>query len=99
MSDVQLETLLGNCTQCGLCRDVCIVERLGGHSITSFLCGEEEYSSWLCSSCWRCGARSAWARAQPRDHGPHALAGPYWPFFIGIVTDVPIQAAIDYRNL
>jgi heterodisulfide reductase subunit C len=33
---------------------VCIVERLGAHSITSFLSGEEEYSSWLCSSCWRC---------------------------------------------
>jgi heterodisulfide reductase subunit C len=50
----ELETLLENCTRCGLCREVCIVERLGAHSITSFLCGEEEYSSWLCSSCWRC---------------------------------------------
>jgi heterodisulfide reductase subunit C len=54
MMETQLETLLANCTRCGLCRDVCIVERLGGHSITSFLCGEKEYSSWLCSSCWRC---------------------------------------------
>lgn len=54
MSETGLETLLAGCTQCGLCRDVCIVERLGGHSITSFLCDEEEYSSWLCSSCWRC---------------------------------------------
>lgn len=54
MSETELETLLAGCTQCGLCRNVCIVERLGGHSITSFLCGEEEYSSWQCSSCWRC---------------------------------------------
>lgn len=49
-----LNALLEGCTQCGLCREVCIVERLGAHSITSFLCGEEDYSSWLCSSCWRC---------------------------------------------
>lgn len=54
MSETRLETLLAGCTQCGLCRDVCIVERLGAHSITSFLSGEKEYSSWLCSSCWRC---------------------------------------------
>lgn len=49
-----VDTLLENCTQCGLCRDACIVERLGAHSITSFLCGDDDYSSWLCSSCWRC---------------------------------------------
>jgi len=49
-----LDTLLEGCTQCGLCREVCIVERMGAHSITSFLCGDESYSSWLCSSCWRC---------------------------------------------
>lgn len=49
-----LDALLEGCTQCGLCREVCIVERLGAHSITSFLSGEKEYSSWLCSSCWRC---------------------------------------------
>jgi heterodisulfide reductase subunit C len=54
MSETELATLLAGCTQCGSCREVCIVERLGGHSITSFLCGEEEYSSWHCSSCWRC---------------------------------------------
>jgi heterodisulfide reductase subunit C len=54
VSGRELETLLENCTRCGLCREACIVERLGAHSITSFLCGEEEYSSWLCSSCWRC---------------------------------------------
>jgi len=54
VSETELETLLAGCTQCGRCRDVCIVERLGGHSITSFLCGEEEYSSWQCSSCWCC---------------------------------------------
>jgi heterodisulfide reductase subunit C len=54
VSGVETEALLKDCTQCGLCREVCIVERLGAHSITSFLCGEEEYSSWLCSSCWRC---------------------------------------------
>ena len=54
MSEKQLEKLLAGCTACGLCRDACIVERLGGHSITSFLCGEEEYSAWQCASCWRC---------------------------------------------
>jgi heterodisulfide reductase subunit C len=54
VSGGEMEALLEDCTQCGLCREVCIVETLGGHSITSFLCGEEEYSSWLCSSCWRC---------------------------------------------
>jgi heterodisulfide reductase subunit C len=54
MSCERVESLLRNCTHCGLCREVCIVESLGAHSITSFLSGEEEYSSWLCSSCWRC---------------------------------------------
>jgi heterodisulfide reductase subunit C len=54
MSGEHMEALLEDCTQCGLCREVCIVEKMGAHSITSFLCGEEEYSSWLCSSCWRC---------------------------------------------
>jgi heterodisulfide reductase subunit C len=54
VSKRELDALLKGCTQCGLCRDVCIVERLGAHSITSFLCGEDDYSSWLCSSCWRC---------------------------------------------
>ena len=54
MSDGVMGTLLEDCTRCGLCREVCIVEKLGAHSITSFLCGDEEYSSWLCSSCWRC---------------------------------------------
>jgi heterodisulfide reductase subunit C len=49
-----LNALLENCTQCGLCREVCTVERMGAHSVTSFLSGEKEYSSWLCSSCWRC---------------------------------------------
>ncbi len=39
-------------------------------------------------------------RGQPTDKiPPHGIAGPHWPFFIGVVTDVPIQAAIDYRNL
>jgi len=54
MSGQNVIELLKSCTQCGLCREVCIVEQLGAHSITSFLCGEEDYSSWLCSSCWRC---------------------------------------------
>ncbi len=49
-----VDSLLENCTQCGLCREACIVEKLGARSITSFLCGENDYSSWLCSSCWRC---------------------------------------------
>jgi heterodisulfide reductase subunit C len=54
MSEKSLDQLLKDCTRCGLCREVCIVEQLGAHSITSFLSGEDEYSSWLCSSCWRC---------------------------------------------
>jgi heterodisulfide reductase subunit C len=54
VSQRSLDRLLEGCARCGLCREVCIVERLGGHSITSFLCGEKDYSSWLCSSCWRC---------------------------------------------
>lgn len=54
MNEGNVDELLQDCTRCGLCREVCIVERLGGHSITSFLCGDENYSSWLCSSCWRC---------------------------------------------
>lgn len=54
MSKTELDALLKGCTQCGLCREACIVERLGAHSITSFLCGEDDYSSWLCSSCWHC---------------------------------------------
>lgn len=54
MSRSRLDSLLQGCTRCGLCRDVCIVEKLGGHSITSFLCGDDDYSAWLCSSCWLC---------------------------------------------
>ena len=54
MRNTSLDALLEGCTKCGLCREVCIVERMGAHSITSFLCGDEDFSSWLCSSCWRC---------------------------------------------
>lgn len=54
MSGSRLDSLLQDCTRCGMCREVCVVEKLGAHSITSFLCGEEDYSSWLCSSCWLC---------------------------------------------
>jgi len=54
MSGSRLDSLLQDCTRCGMCREVCIVEKLGAHSITSFLCGEEDYSAWLCSSCWLC---------------------------------------------
>ncbi len=54
MRSRNLDALMECCTQCGLCRQVCIVERIGAHSITSFLSGDEHYSSWLCSSCWRC---------------------------------------------
>jgi len=42
------------CTQCGACREVCLAEELGGHTITSFLSGGETFSSWLCSCCWLC---------------------------------------------
>lgn len=54
MSGSRLDCLLQDCTRCGMCREVCIVEKLGAHSITSFLCGEDDYSAWLCSSCWLC---------------------------------------------
>jgi hypothetical protein len=30
---------------------------------------------------------------------PHRLAGSHWPFFVTVVTDVPIAAQIDYANL
>lgn len=62
-----VDTLLEDCTQCGLCREACIVERLGAHSITSFLCGDDDYSSWLCSSCWRC------QEVCPQDVDIHAI--------------------------
>ena len=67
MSAGGLKALLENCTQCGLCREACIVERLGAHSITSFLCGDSDYSSWLCSSCWRC------QEVCPQDVDIHAI--------------------------
>ncbi len=54
MRNRSVDALLEGCTQCGLCREVCLVERMGAHSITSFLSGDGDYSSWLCSSCWRC---------------------------------------------
>jgi heterodisulfide reductase subunit C len=43
-----------NCTHCGLCREVCLVEKLGGHTITSLLSGGDAYSAWLCSCCQLC---------------------------------------------
>lgn len=42
------------CTHCGICRDVCLAEALGGHTITTLLSGGDEYSAWLCSCCWLC---------------------------------------------
>ena len=51
MSGVKLPDL---CTQCGTCRDACLAEQLGGHTITTFLSGGETFSSWLCSCCWLC---------------------------------------------
>lgn len=67
MNDSRLDSLLQNCTRCGLCREVCLVEKLGGHSITSFLCGDDDYSAWLCSSCWLC------QEACPADVDIHAI--------------------------
>jgi len=43
-----------NCTRCGLCREVCLAEKLGQHTITSLLSGGDEYSAWLCSCCQLC---------------------------------------------
>lgn len=54
MDKAQNEALRGDCTQCGACREVCLAEALGGHTITSLLSGGQEYSAWLCSFCWQC---------------------------------------------
>jgi len=45
-----------SCIQCGICVDVCPVEKVGGHAIVTFLAdpGAADYSVWLCTSCWRC---------------------------------------------
>ena len=48
------ESRIENCTQCGVCRRVCLAEKLGGHTITSLLSGGDEYSAWLCSCCQLC---------------------------------------------
>ena len=46
--------MIEHCTRCGLCREVCLAEKLGGHTITSLLSGGDEYSAWLCSCCQLC---------------------------------------------
>ena len=46
--------MIENCTHCGLCREVCPAEKLGGRTITSLLSGGDEYSAWLCSCCQLC---------------------------------------------
>jgi Fe-S oxidoreductase len=48
------ESGIERCTRCGVCRRVCLAEKLGGHTITSMLSGGEEYSAWLCSCCMLC---------------------------------------------
>ena len=44
------------CIQCGMCVTVCPAEMAGGHAIVTFLADPDadDYSVWLCSSCWRC---------------------------------------------
>jgi heterodisulfide reductase subunit C len=44
------------CIQCGLCVEVCPVEKVNGHAIVTFLAdpAADDYSVWLCCSCWRC---------------------------------------------
>ncbi|MHB1390098.1 MAG: 4Fe-4S dicluster domain-containing protein [Thermoleophilia bacterium] len=42
------------CDRCGACRQTCMVERLGGDSITTILNGESETGAWNCSNCWKC---------------------------------------------
>jgi heterodisulfide reductase subunit C len=43
-----------DCTRCGLCREVCLAEKLGQHTITSLLSGGDCYSAWRCSCCQLC---------------------------------------------
>ena len=45
-----------DCIMCGTCVEVCPVEKIGAHAIVTFLADPtaQDYSVWLCSSCWRC---------------------------------------------
>ncbi len=43
-----------DCTKCSICRSRCLVERLGGASITSVLNEAAEKGAWNCSNCWKC---------------------------------------------
>lgn len=46
------------CLGCGLCVDVCPVERAGGRAFVSSLAGDgseaQTGGAWLCTSCWQC---------------------------------------------
>ncbi|MHB8142137.1 MAG: hypothetical protein ACYDGX_00525 [Thermoleophilia bacterium] len=43
-----------SCDQCGVCRECCIVEKLGGKAITTILSGDSETGAWNCANCWKC---------------------------------------------
>lgn len=44
------------CLQCGLCRDVCLIENIGYESFVTFSSGEsnDESLAWVCANCWQC---------------------------------------------
>ena len=42
------------CDQCGVCRDCCIVEKLGGEAVTTILGGDSVTGAWNCANCWKC---------------------------------------------
>ncbi len=45
-----------NCIQCGLCRDVCLIEKIGYESLVTFSSGasDKESLAWICANCWQC---------------------------------------------
>ena len=45
---------MSECTKCGICREECIVARLGGDSITSILNEESAGGAWNCANCMKC---------------------------------------------
>ena len=75
------------CLQCGLCVEVCPVERSGASSFLARLMGEStpEAATWRCTSCWLCQAacplnldiHSLVIAARRESDAPPAYAGGY----------------------